>query len=70
METGMGRVIKGVFGKPCEECDEIIPAARLRVAPKTKLCVSCMDYREKRIERQIKLASKVARNNDTIIVRG
>jgi RNA polymerase-binding transcription factor DksA len=66
----MGKVIKGAFGRPCQECDEIIPAARIRAAPKTTLCVSCMHYREKIVERQIKLASKIARNNDTIIVRG
>lgn len=66
----MGKVIKGRFGKPCQDCDGIIPAARLRVQPKARLCVECEAFEEKRRARSMALASRIAKANDTIIVRG
>jgi RNA polymerase-binding transcription factor DksA len=67
---GMGRVIKGRFGKPCEDCDGIIPAARLRVQPKARLCVECETFEEKRRDRSRALACRLAKANDTVIIKG
>lgn len=33
--------------KLCEECDEPISQARLRVAPQSKLCIECAEALEK-----------------------
>lgn len=66
----MGKIIKGRFGKPCEDCDGIISAARLRLMPKTKRCIECQEYEDKRKTRAINRAMLQARMSDTIIVKG
>lgn len=66
----MGKLIKGRFGKPCQDCDNIIPAARIRVQPKARLCVECQELADKKKARSISLAIRIAKANDTIIVKG
>lgn len=66
----MGKVIRHRFGKPCQECDGIVPAARIRVQPRARLCVECQELAEKKKARSVSLAIRVAKANDTIIVRG
>jgi hypothetical protein len=62
--------LRSIIGKPYIECDEIIPQARLRLNPKVKLCVGGQSAKEGRLQRSRDRALMVARNQDTVIVRG
>jgi DnaK suppressor protein len=42
IDDALNRVAAGTFGI-CIDCDEEIPAARLKAVPWTKVCVSCKE---------------------------
>lgn len=62
----MGKVVRPVFGKPCRECGEQIEARRVRAKPDAIRCYDCQHEKDMRV----KLMHRIARPNDTEIVRG
>jgi len=52
-EDLIAHINKGAYGI-CEECDENIPTARLKVRPLTKFCVICQEKKEKEENRKKK----------------
>lgn len=45
IESALSKIDKGEYGY-CEDCDETIPAGRLKVMPFATLCVKCKSERE------------------------
>jgi DnaK suppressor protein len=46
IDHALARISNGEYGR-CEECDERIPLARLRVLPTATMCVTCAEARER-----------------------
>jgi RNA polymerase-binding transcription factor DksA len=61
----MGRVLRPVFGKVCEECEEQIPPARIRSHPLARRCVEC----QRAVEIKNMRALQGAGDNDIVILR-
>ncbi len=45
LETALESLANKDFGL-CEECDELIPIARLKIKPESKLCIGCQALTE------------------------
>ena len=47
------RIADGTYGR-CQECDDLIPPARLKAIPTATLCVPCQSAAERRADRAVR----------------